>query len=137
MVGVVGLVLGVGDAVRLGLMRILCSNKGETEVGSLAMACRPEWPADYFQSSKTDRDRCRQDGCGILDPYDQQLVGLGQDRAEQGSRSRLAEHEKRGLDADRDRPEIKFWVSACSERPIGTMIVQAISNPIELPYAMI
>lgn len=44
--GVVGLVLGDGDAMRVGLMRILCSNKGETEVGSLAMACRPEWPAD-------------------------------------------------------------------------------------------
>lgn len=47
--------------MRVGLMRILCSNKGETEVGSLAMACRPEWPADYFRFSKTDRGRSRPD----------------------------------------------------------------------------
>ena len=60
--GVVGLLLGVGDAVRFGLMRILCSNKGETEVGSLAMACRPEWPADYSRFSKMDHGRSRRDG---------------------------------------------------------------------------
>lgn len=33
------------DDLRLELLRILCSDKGEIGEGSLAMACRPEWPA--------------------------------------------------------------------------------------------
>lgn len=37
--------LGEGDRSRFRLLRILCSDKGDIEVGSLAMACWPRRPA--------------------------------------------------------------------------------------------
>lgn len=39
------LLTGDVDDLRLELLRILCSDKGKVDEGSLAMTCRPEWPA--------------------------------------------------------------------------------------------
>jgi hypothetical protein len=54
-----GLATGDVDDLRLKVLRILCSDKGEIDEGSLAMACRPKWPAVYIYIGKTGQIEIR------------------------------------------------------------------------------